>query len=180
MTVATHLIILPNDWIGTKGPKRMFWRVIHRLQNAMWQRQLNRKTSLCSCHLCGNDLKISIYFDFQAKKLIDYLLNETHFTEHDITSHPRVFSNSVETLENRIKELLSVELKPKRLYIICLDRKSYLKFIEKHCSRLNDKRIWSNFQKIETEIKQKCKWRKIAFISRRQFHFISFQLFFSL
>lgn len=98
---------------------------------------------------------IPIIFYFQAKKLIDYLLNETHFTEDNISSYPRVFSNSVETLENRMKELQSVELKPKRLYIICLDRKNYLKFIEKHCCHLNDKRIWTNFQKIEIEIKQK-------------------------
>lgn len=95
--------------------------------------------------------------NFQAKKLIDYLLNETHFTEDDITSCPRVFSHSVETLENRMKELQSIGLKPNRLYTICLDRKSYLKFIEKHCYRLNDKKIWENFQKIETEIKQKLK-----------------------
>lgn len=103
------------------------------------------------------ELIMPIHFNFQAKSLIDYLLNETHFTEHDITSCPRVFSNSVETLENRIKELQSVKLKPERMYIICLDRKNYLKFIERHCSRLNDKEIWSNFQKIETKIKQKCK-----------------------
>lgn len=63
----------------------------------------------------------------------------------------------METLENRMKQLESVELKPKRLYIICLDRKSYLKFIERHCSRLNDTKIWSNFRKIEIEIKQKYK-----------------------
>lgn len=84
-------------------------------------------------------------------------MNETHFTEDDISSYPRVFSNSIETLKNRINELESVELKPKRLYIICLDRKNYLKFIEKHCCQLNDKKIWSNFRKIETEIKQKFK-----------------------
>lgn len=123
--------------------------------------------SIAKCHVT----KVSMsYFDeflqttfhsvkliIQAKNLLDFLLSETHFTEDDISSYPRVFSNSLETLKTRLKELKSVKLHPKRLYVICLESKRYLKMIEQHCNRFNDTEIWSNFHHIETRIKQKCK-----------------------
>lgn len=94
---------------------------------------------------------------FQVRRLLDYLLTETHFTEADISSHPRVFMNSLETLKARFAETLSVEYMPKRLYIICLDRKRYLEIIEKHCQRMNNENIWCKFRKIEKGIKEKWK-----------------------
>lgn len=94
-------------------------------------------------------------FRFQVRDLLDYLLTETHFTEADISSYPRVFMNSLETLKSRFAELLTVEYVPRRLYIICLDRKRYLEMIEKHCKRMNDEQIWCNFRKIEKRIKEK-------------------------
>lgn len=94
-------------------------------------------------------------FYSQAKHLLDYLLTETHFTESDITSYPRVFMNSFETLKGRLDELSTVAYVPKRLYIICLDRKRYLEVIQKHCKRLNDENIWHNFRIIEKRIKEK-------------------------
>lgn len=86
---------------------------------------------------------------------MDYLLNETHFTESDITSFPRVFASSVDTLTTRLEELSTVRFVPKRLYFICLERKRYLEMIETHCQRLNDDNIWQNFRLIEKRIKEK-------------------------
>lgn len=90
--------------------------------------------------------------------MLDFLLHETHFTEDDISSCPRVFTNSLKTLQTRLHELASVEYKPDRLYIICLDRKRYLKLVEKHCQSRNDADAWCKFRKIEKAIKEKLKW----------------------
>lgn len=90
--------------------------------------------------------------------MLDFLLNETHFTEDDISSCPRVFRNSLKTLQTRLNELASVEYKPNRLYIICLDRRRYLQFVEKHCQSINNANVWCKFREIEKSIKGKLKW----------------------
>lgn len=86
---------------------------------------------------------------------MDFLLNETHFTEDDISSYPRVFMNSLEKLRIRLEELATLKYVPKRLYIICLEQKRYLEIIEKHCRCINDESVWINFRKIERRIKEK-------------------------
>lgn len=63
--------------------------------------------------------------------------------------------NSLDEIKARMEELATVEFVPKRLYIICLDRKRYLSTIEKHCHLINDEIIWKNFRKIEKRIKEK-------------------------
>lgn len=63
--------------------------------------------------------------------------------------------NSLEELKARIEELATVKYVPKRVYIICLDRKRYLSTIQKHCQRINDENVWMNFRNIEKRIKEK-------------------------
>lgn len=98
---------------------------------------------------------ISKILKFQIRKLLDFLLNETHFTEFDISSCPRIFTLNFKELKLRISELTTINFIPKRLYIICLDRKQYLKIIKNHCQILDDEIVWNNFQKIEKRIKER-------------------------
>lgn len=88
------------------------------------------------------------------RNILDFLLNDTHFTDYDITSYPRVFTNSLEKLKLRLDELATIKCIPKRLYIICLERKRYMEMIEKHCANMDDVNIWNNFRKIERRIKE--------------------------
>lgn len=97
----------------------------------------------------------SMYMCIQVRNLLDFLLDDTHFTEDDITSYPRVFTNSLEKLKSRLDELATVNYIPRRLYIICLERKRYMEMIEKHCTDMGDVNIWNNFRKIERRIKEK-------------------------
>lgn len=92
---------------------------------------------------------------FQIRNHLDFLLTETHFTESDISSYPRVFINSLEKIKARLEELATLKYVPKRLYIICLEKKRYLQIIEKHCQDINDEIVWENFRKIERRIKEK-------------------------
>lgn len=82
-------------------------------------------------------------------------MTETHFSEADISGYPRVLTKGLKELRSRIEELATVEYVPKRLYIICLERKGYLNAVEKHCERINDANIWKNFKTIEKRIKEK-------------------------
>ncbi|XP_055301881.1 transcription termination factor, mitochondrial-like [Sitodiplosis mosellana] len=91
----------------------------------------------------------------KIRQQLDFLLNETHFTEDDISSYPRVFTNSLKKLRTRMNELATVKYKAKRLYIICLERKRYLEIIEKHCQCIDDENVWINFREIEKRIKEK-------------------------
>lgn len=99
--------------------------------------------------------KLKLLFWLQIRNQLDFLLNETHFTETDIGTCLRVFMISYEELMARIDELSTVNYVPKRLYIVCLDRKRYLSTIEKHCQRINDEHVWQNFRTIEKRIKEK-------------------------
>lgn len=148
-----QLSIWRNVWIGIKKRKKVHWKVTHRLPNAT----LQRYSFTHDKRFFFFGIFIGDCFSFQAKHLLDYLLSETHFDESDITSYPRVFMNSVETLKGRLNELSTVGYVPKRLYIICLDQKRYLEVIEKHCKRLNDENIWRHFRIIEKRIKEKWK-----------------------
>lgn len=99
-------------------------------------------------------LILSIY-SLQVEKLLDFLLKETHFTQTDITSCLRVFASNLEELKIRLNELTAIEFIPKRLYIICLDRKRYLKIIEQYCEGKNENRIWDQFMLIEKRLKER-------------------------
>ncbi|XP_031635754.1 transcription termination factor, mitochondrial-like [Contarinia nasturtii] len=112
----------------------------------------DRKTTQKALKSCPTLVKCNI---IKIQKHLDFLLNETHFTKEDITSYPRVFNNSLETLRVRFNELAAIKCHPKRVYVICLEKKRYLEMIEKHCQSVDDKNVWEHFRKIEKRLKEK-------------------------
>lgn len=88
------------------------------------------------------------------KAHLDYLLNETHFTSEDISSHVSVFGRNLDELKLRLNELHAIGLIPRKLYLLCLDSKRYLEMVGKFFREKNCPIISFKFKSIEKRIKK--------------------------
>lgn len=71
---------------------------------------------------------------FQIKEIMDYILNETEFTSHDIAKVPRILCHSLETTRQRLDELKSHGCHPTTLVIVCKSINEYQKFLNQWLS----------------------------------------------
>ncbi|XP_037049340.1 transcription termination factor, mitochondrial-like isoform X2 [Bradysia coprophila] len=90
----------------------------------------------------------------KVKNHLDYLLNETHFTIDDINSTMAVFRTKLDELKLRMGELAAIGLVPRKLYSICLDKRSYLDMVWRFCERKNRPAAFELYKSIEKRVKK--------------------------
>lgn len=75
------------------------------------------------------DLAIHSHHHPQIKDILDYFLNESEFTAHDVAQVPRILCHSLATTRQRLDELRALGCKPSSLVIVCRSANEYRKFI---------------------------------------------------